>query len=208
MNTKNYSLQTITIYFIVFFAPLLSWSLSSSIWMTVIGYFLGAIVMGALYFQSKPIFSFERKEASIKKIVLLGISGIFMALILQMVVLNIESFFGGSIESGNTNSILEMIQLQPQLAIAAMIAGPIMEEFVFRRALIGIFSKKMPFFVSAILSALLFALIHGDGHLLLYGSLGLFFSWEYAQTGRIWTSIITHVGMNSFVIMSAFQMLH
>ncbi|OSP65982.1 hypothetical protein EFP6CTSP_04145 [Enterococcus faecium] len=57
------------------------------------------------------------------------------------------------------------------------------------------------FWVGAVISSLLFAFAHNDGHLLIYFFLGFFFSLEYKATGRIWTSMITHVGMNTLVVL-------
>ena len=76
-----------------------------------------------------------------------------------------------------------------------------MEEFVFRRAILLSLASKTPLWFAMCVSSLLFALIHFDGHLLLYTTLGLFFSFLYLKTGRIWTSIICHVGMNTLVVL-------
>lgn len=76
-----------------------------------------------------------------------------------------------------------------------------MEEFVFRRALVGIIANYSNIWIGVIVSAVAFAFAHSDNHLLVYILLGLFFSGLYALTGRIWTSMITHVGMNTLVII-------
>lgn len=76
-----------------------------------------------------------------------------------------------------------------------------MEEFVFRRSILGIVGKYTNFWIRAIVSSLLFAFAHNDGHLLIYFFLGFFFSLQYKATGRIWTSMITHVGMNTLVVV-------
>lgn len=76
-----------------------------------------------------------------------------------------------------------------------------MEEFVFRRALVGIIGKYTNVWIGVGISAMAFAFAHNDGHLLVYLFLGLFFSGLYAYTGSIWTSMITHVGMNSLVVV-------
>jgi len=52
-----------------------------------------------------------------------------------------------------------------------------------------------------VISSLLFAIAHFDGHILLYFSLGMFFSLLYYVTGNIWTSIIAHAGMNALVVI-------
>ena len=94
-----------------------------------------------------------------------------------------------------------MILKAPAFILATTIAGPIMEEFVFRRSILGIVEKYTNFWVGAVISSLLFAFAHNDGHLLIYFFLGFFFSLQYKTTGRIWTSMITHVGMNTLVVI-------
>lgn len=86
--------------------------------------------------------------------------------------------------------------------LATTIAGPIMEEFVFRRAIFGSLERRFGFFLPALLSSVLFAFAHNDGHYLLYAGLGFLFCGMYRYSGRIWTSMITHVGMNLLVILT------
>ena len=45
--------------------------------------------------------------------------------------------------------------------------------------------------------------LHNAGveRFVIYFFLGFFFSLEYKATGRIWTSMITHVGMNTLVVL-------
>ena len=50
-----------------------------------------------------------------------------------------------------------------------------MEEFVFRRSILGIVEKYTNFWVGAVISSLLFAFAHNDGHLLIYFFLGFSF---------------------------------
>ncbi|WP_274661841.1 CPBP family intramembrane glutamic endopeptidase, partial [Enterococcus lactis] len=135
-------------------------------------------------------------------IVIYGLVGIFVALILQSIAVMLESIlFGEATPSENTQNIIQMIMEAPAFILATTIAGPIMEEFVFRRSILGIISRYSKFWVGAVISSLLFAFAHNDGHLLIYFFLGFFFSLEYKATGRIWTSMITHVGMNTLVVL-------
>ncbi len=141
-------------------------------------------------------------KASFPKIIVYGVLGIFVALILQSLAVMLETvLFGESSPSENTQNIVQMILEAPAFILATTIAGPIMEEFVFRRSILGIISRYSNFWVGAVISSLLFAFAHNDGHLLIYFFLGFFFSLEYKVTGRIWTSMITHVGMNTLVII-------
>ncbi len=89
----------------------------------------------------------------------------------------IESLFGEVAASENTENIISIILQNPIFALAAMVGGPIMEEFVFRRALVGIIAKYSNIWVGVIVSAVAFAFAHSDNHLLVYILLGLFFLW-------------------------------
>lgn len=142
-------------------------------------------------------------KLQLAKIILYGFIGIFIALMLQALAVTLESFFfENSGPSDNTQDIIQIILKAPVFILATTIAGPIMEEFVFRRSLLGIIGKYTNFWVGAIVSSLLFAFAHNDGHLLVYFFLGFFFSLQYKMTGRIWTSMITHVGMNTLVVIA------
>lgn len=77
-----------------------------------------------------------------------------------------------------------------------------MEEFVFRRSLIGLTETYTGFWIAAIVSSSLFSIIHQDGHFFVYFSMGFFFALLYKMTGKIWTSIIAHCGMNALVVIA------
>ncbi|MBK4862289.1 CAAX amino terminal protease [Enterococcus faecium] len=171
---------------------------------TAVMYILGAVVLAIFYFKQREPLAIESavKKASAPKIVIYGLVGIFVALILQSIAVMLESvLFGEAIPSENTQNIIQMIMEAPAFILATTVAGPIMEEFVFRRSILGIISRYSNFWVGAVISSLLFAFAHNDGHLLIYFFLGFFFSLEYKATGRIWTSMITHVGMNTLVVL-------
>ncbi|MBL4988430.1 CAAX amino terminal protease [Enterococcus xinjiangensis] len=179
-------------------------STSELITATAVMYILGAVVLAIFYFKQREPLAIESavKKASVPKIVIYGLVGIFVALLLQSIAVMLESvLFGEATPSENTQNIIQMIMEAPAFILATTIAGPIMEEFVFRRSILGIISRYSNFWVGAVISSLLFAFAHNDGHLLIYFFLGFFFSLEYKATGRIWTSMITHVGMNTLVVL-------
>ncbi|OTP10305.1 CAAX amino terminal protease [Enterococcus sp. 10A9_DIV0425] len=211
MSLKKYSFLSIFCYGLVFISPLILTSVglvrttTDLINATTITYILGALVLGFLYAKQKEPLAIESMIpiASRTKIILYGIIGIFAALILQSIAVMIESFlFGESGPSENTQNIIQLILDAPAFIVATTIAGPIMEEFVFRRSILGIIGYYTNFWIGAVVSSLLFAFAHNDGHLLVYFLLGFFFSWQYKATGRIWTSMITHIGMNTLVILA------
>lgn len=210
MSLKKYSFASIFFYGLIFISPLILASIGlvkttpDLITATAVAYILGAIVLAFFYFKQKEPLAIEAAvpKASFPKIIVYGVLGIFVALILQSLAVMLETvLFGESSPSENTQNIVQMILEAPAFILATTIAGPIMEEFVFRRSILGIISRYSNFWVGAVISSLLFAFAHNDGHLLIYFFLGFFFSLEYKVTGRIWTSMITHVGMNTLVII-------
>ena len=210
MSLKKYSFLSIFCYGLIFISPLILASIglvkstSELITATAVMYILGAVVLAIFYFKQREPLAIESavKKASAPKIVIYGLVGIFVALILQSIAVMLESvLFGKATPSENTQIIIQMIMEAPAFILATTVAGPIMEEFVFRRSILGIISRYSNFWVGAVISSLLFAFAHNDGHLLIYFFLGFFFSLEYKATGRIWTSMITHVGMNTLVVL-------
>ena len=210
MSLKKYSFLSIFCYGLIFISPLILASIglvkstSELITATAVMYILGAVVLAIFYFKQREPLAIESavKKASAPKIVIYGLVGIFVALILQSIAVMLESvLFGEATPSENTQNIIQMIMEAPAFILATTVAGPIMEEFVFRRSILGIISRYSNFWVGAVISSLLFAFAHNDGHLLIYFFLGFFFSLEYKATGRIWTSMITHVGMNTIVVL-------
>ena len=210
MSLKKYSFLSIFCYGLIFISPLILASIglvkstSELITATAVMYILGAVILAIFYFKQREPLAIEKKKkkASVPKIVIYGLVGIFVALILQSIAVMLESIlFGEATPSENTQNIIQMIMEAPAFILATTVAGPIMEEFVFRRSILGIISRYSNFCVGAVVSSLLFAFAHNDGHLLIYFFLGFFFSLEYKATGRIWTSMITHVGMNTLVVL-------
>ncbi|HAZ0981136.1 TPA: CPBP family intramembrane metalloprotease [Enterococcus faecium] len=210
MSLKKYSFLSIFCYGLIFISPLILASIglvkstSELITATAVMYILGAVVLAIFYFKQREPLAIESavKKASAPKVVIYGLVGIFVALILQSIAVMLESvLFGKATPSENTQNIIQMIMEAPAFILATTVAGPIMEEFVFRRSILGIISRYSNFWVGAVISSLLFAFAHNDGHLLIYFFLGFFFSLEYKATGRIWTSMITHVGMNTLVVL-------
>jgi membrane protease YdiL (CAAX protease family) len=205
MTEKKYSFITIFTYGLVLFSPfqsLLKAGPSLIIHLTTLTYFLGAILMIFYRIKSKT-FGLEMRQKNLLITILIGIVGIPVSLLLQMLILQIEQrFLGQSVASQNTQNIVQLIMNNMIFILATTIAGPIMEEFVFRRAIFGSLEKRFGFFLPALLSSALFAFAHNDGHYLLYAGLGFLFCGMYRYSGRIWTSMITHVGMNLLVILT------
>lgn len=207
MSEKKYSFITIFTYGLVLFSPIAFLRVfqanpSQIIQLTTLAYFLGAALM-VFYRLKSRVFELEKQQKNFLITLLIGIVGIPASLLLQMVLLQIEQrFLGQSLSSQNTQNIVQLIMNNMIFILATTFAGPIMEEFVFRRAIFGALEKRFSFFFPALLSSALFAFAHNDGHYLLYAGLGFLFCGMYRYSGRIWTSMITHVGMNLLVILT------
>lgn len=207
MDAKKYSFITIANYGFVLFSPLLfqrffNAGQSQIIQLTTLAYFLGAVLMIVYRYKSQP-FKIENKQKPWILAGLIGLIGIPVSLLLQVAILQIEQhLLGQTAASQNTENIVQLIMNNMVFILATTIAGPIMEEFVFRRAIFGALEIKFGFFIPALISSLLFAFAHNDGHYLLYAGLGFLFCGMYRYSGRIWTSMITHVGMNLLVVIT------
>lgn len=142
------------------------------------------------------------KKSSALNIILYGVLGVFLSIIGQYLATIIEvNFLGESLSSANTQSLLEIANAYPLFILAITLFGPIMEEFVFRKAMFGPLYRHVGGVGAAVISSLIFALIHFDGHILLYSVIGFVFCYVYYKTGSIVTPILSHVLMNAIAIL-------
>lgn len=170
--------------------------------LTAIAYIVGAIVISYIYSKTSKKNTLSKERIDFRKIVGVGLLGILLSWFLQTIIMLIETqLFNQPVVSQNTADVTNLIKKAPFFVVAVTIAGPIMEEYVFRFSLINFLNQKLPTILSALISSSIFAALHGDGHYLLYGGLGLFFYYLYQKTGSILTSIITHAGMNMLVVI-------
>ena len=95
------------------------------------------------------------------------------------------------------------------LAVASLvIVAPLVEEIVFRGLVFGALAGRLGIVASAVISSLLFGLVHGDPVLFpSLAALGFVAALAYAATGNLWVSIILHALNNSlgaiFIISGA-----
>jgi membrane protease YdiL (CAAX protease family) len=206
MSLKKTSIYMIITYLISFFFPVFftSFSQEAIINANIFAYIVGAIVMIILYYKNNEP-TLVRQEAPLESPVftfLLGFSGIFISLFIQSLISYIGVLISGEVTvSQNTQNIIEVITKYPLFAIITIIGGPILEEFVYRRSIISLDQPETNFWVAAVLSSAVFSLAHRDGLFFSYFFMGLFFAILYKKTGRIWTSIIAHCGMNALVVV-------
>ena len=87
--------------------------------------------------------------------------------------------------------------IRAALIFFALVVAPITEELMFRGILLPVLAKGRHFIFAALLSSLLFALIHLHGpSFLTLMLLSVFFSLGYAATGSILTPIVMHMIFN------------
>lgn len=182
--------------------------ISLSMNLTLLFSFLGAAVM-LLLNQRKtwtPANTItNRPSASIGKVLAYGIVGFIGALIVQIIALNVEVLlFQTPVTSENTEVLLDLTNQYPFFIFNIIVFAPVMEEFVFRKALVTSLVDRIGIVGAATISSLIFAFAHADGHLLIYGALGLWFSFLYNKTKNIATPMIAHGLMNA---MSAYPIL-
>ena len=165
---------------------------------------LGAIGMIFIEKRFNMSFAFEENISKRKKDILLwGVLGVFIALFAQNIANFIEvQYLGSGTESVNTQMLVEFVRSYPIFIVIIGVAGPIMEEFVFRKAIFGMLIEKTGGIGAAVISSLLFAFIHFDGFLLVYSAMGFVFSWLYFKTKNIWTPILAHSLMNIIAVLA------
>ncbi|MHA6260096.1 lysostaphin resistance A-like protein [Sporosarcina sp. CAU 1771] len=173
----------------------------SSAWSLFSTNALAAIVFFLIIYPKKKFFHvFNGKKSSIGKAVLWGVIGFFLALLGQMIAGSIEMALGVEPGSENTALLADIAKVSPIIIISIVLFAPLLEEIIFRRVLFGGLYQKTNFIIAALLSAVIFAAVHGElQHLLIYMAPALVFSYIYYRTKRLITPIIAHLLMNGFV---------
>ncbi|ANX10925.1 peptidase [Fictibacillus arsenicus] len=135
--------------------------------------------------------------------VMWSIIGIFMAYAAQIIASLIEiNVFGIQPGSENTEKLVEIVKDVQYFMIVTAIVGPILEEIIFRKIIFGSLHKRFNFFLSALISSLIFAAVHADfTHLLIYTAMGFTFAFLYVRTKRLIVPIAAHVAMNTLVLI-------
>lgn len=145
-----------------------------------------------------------RHNAEVFKMIQWSFLGVLLALAAQSLAALVENrLFGIEPGSENTKFLLDLMKITPLLFVAITVIGPILEEIVFRKIIFGSLAPNIGFFLSAIISSLVFGALHMDfSHILIYTSMGLVFAYLYVKTRQIMVPIMAHVLMNSLVVLS------
>lgn len=143
-----------------------------------------------------------RKSSPIGNSILWAIGGVFLAMLAQGIAGNIERWLGIETNSENTQQIIHLIESFPIVILVSSVIGPILEEIVFRKIIFGSLHKRFNFMIAALISSVIFGLVHMEiEHLLLYSAMGFTFAYLYVKTNRILVPIFAHVAMNTLVVL-------
>lgn len=143
----------------------------------------------------KETFIFKIKGSLIAPIIFLGFGlNIIISVVMELLPVS-EDIMNSYIQSSKSLSQGNMIVN----VIAIAIVAPIVEELIFRGLVLTRFQKGMPTVVAAILSSLLFGLVHGQILWMSYAFvLGLILSFVFIRTKSLVSSILLHFAFNSF----------
>lgn len=183
----------------------------------VMPYQFGAFVLGAIAViilgnthKDKNIFERSEKKSPLYATVLWIIGGTFLAYTSQIVAGLINVYvLQNPVESQNTEGIIDMVLSAPYMVILVVVLGPIIEEYVFRRAifaelyeLMASMNKVVAFLLAGLISGLVFALAHWDfTHIIIYLAMSYTFSFVYLMTKRLIVPIMVHMLMNGIVVL-------
>lgn len=177
--------------------------LLSAIYTNIIGFVFALMIVVSLM---KEDLRAERiaHPISIGKIVGWSAFGILLAYTAQIVAISIEmQILEIDPGSENTEIIVELTRLNPMFLLIPAITAPVLEELIFRKILFGTLYKKMNFFWAALISSLIFGVLHMDFlHLLIYVTMGFVFAYLYVQTKRIIIPIIVHMSLNTITVLA------
>lgn len=177
--------------------------LSMGIW-TVFSFILATVIVLLLLKNSEPYTKIDKAEPMpVGPSILWAIGGIFLAMFSQIVGALIEIALGIDPGSENTQFIMELIENMSLVILVSSILGPFLEEIVFRKIIFGLFYNRFSFWISALLSSVVFSIAHLDfSHIILYTAMGFTFAFLYVKTKRIIVPIISHMAMNTIVAIN------
>ena len=204
-----FAVQTVPFLIIELFLPE-EYLLQGTVYGSLAAFVIGAIWMIWLSNKKDYQTSVELEDRNEKAghPILWGVIGLFMALFAQYLASIIEvSILGIQPESVNTQSLVLVAKEFPLFILSVAVFGPIMEEYIFRKVIFGTLYDRIGGVGAAVVSSLIFAFIHIDGHLLVYSSMGFVFSYLYYKTKNITAPIIAHSLMNGIAVLLQFSLI-
>lgn len=210
LTVKHTSIGILLTYLLAQFLPVfvaqiapIQWRTEFTVYGTILFFALGALLMIQLNRKSTIHNSIVLQESlPFKQVIIWGLIGILVAIVTQKIALILDStLFQQSLTSQNSAEIFAIINKYPLFLLTTVLFGPIMEEFVFRKVIFGFFFDLTGTIGAAVISSLLFAFVHMDGHFLVYSTMGFIFCFLYKKTKNIATPMIAHVGMNTVAVI-------
>ncbi|MDO5457328.1 MAG: type II CAAX endopeptidase family protein [Atopococcus tabaci] len=172
---------------------------------TIISFFIGTAAILTVNYKAQFKTVVDRKGQAFSKIIIWGVLGLFLLLIGQTLASFVEvNFLNQPLTSENTNQLLTIARHYPYFILIIAFLGPIMEEFVFRKAIYGSLVPITGKIGAAVIAALIFSFMHLDGHILLYSVTSFIFTYLYEKTHSIWTPVIAHILLNSLAVLGTF----
>ena len=172
------------------------------------------LILSVLARKSRNDIDRQKSTYNLITIIAIGIIGFVSMMLLQGFIngllVYLSNFFSFETKSRNTNNVVEIIKVKPYFILYVAVLGPIMEELFFRKAVFGYFYDAMigskewiRFTVPALVTGIIFALPH-DGIsaiMIVYIGMSFVFSFLYVKTKSILTPIVSHILMNSLVVL-------
>lgn len=172
------------------------------------------IILSVLAIKNKNDIDRQKSTYNLITIIAIGIIGFVSMMLLQGFIngllVYLSNFFSFETKSKNTSNVVEIIKMKPYFILYVAVLGPIMEELFFRKAVFGYFYDAMigskdwiRFTIPALITGIIFALPH-DGIspiMVIYIGMSFVFSYLYVHTRSILTPIISHILMNSLVVL-------
>ncbi len=174
------------------------------------GWYIWAANVFAMYVIALPIFylivrkmtgAFRTKSRMrAKEFLILFVIGECLMMVGSLIGNAVNGFIGALMGREITDTTTELIEGSPiyLILIVAVIIGPIVEEFIFRKLLmdkLGMYGDRLAIIVSAVA----FGLFHGNLYQFFYAALlGLLLAYMYARTSNVWYPIVMHMLLNFF----------
>ncbi|PEB54595.1 CPBP family intramembrane metalloprotease [Bacillus sp. AFS098217] len=130
--------------------------------------------------------------------------GVLLVLVAQILGSVLDKvFFQTPQVSENTSNIISIAQISPISILSVVILAPLVEELVFRYALMNVLTYRLNTLGSIFIAAIIFSVIHMDFPFVFgYFLIGTALAIVYVKSNRLLVSFIVHASMNLFVFMS------
>ena len=145
--------------------------------------------------------SFNRKRALLLVLVVLGI-GVLVNVLYELLIVYLGMEPPPAVPPEFTQGGFSLVML----SLLAVLVAPFAEEIFFRGFIFSGIGNRYGYGWGAILSALIFALVHvltlwQLGVMVPIFLLGLLLAWLYMRTGSIWPCIFTHFAYNTIALL-------